>query len=51
MLTHGISLYKAINYDIHIHIDKKIINDKVLITTPTLVPSEEVTLIITYMEL
>jgi hypothetical protein len=42
MLTHGISLYKTLNYDdIHIHIDE-IINDKVLVTTPTLVPSEEV---------
>jgi hypothetical protein len=43
ILTQSISLYKTLNYDdIHIH-NKiyKIINDKVLVTTPTLVPSEK----------
>jgi hypothetical protein len=44
MLTHGISLYETPNYDdIHTDINNEIINDKVLVTTPTLVPSEEVT--------
>jgi hypothetical protein len=42
-LTHGISLYKTLNHDyIHIHIDDEVTNNKVLVTTPTLVPSEEV---------
>jgi hypothetical protein len=42
-LTRGISLYKTLNHDyIHIHIDDEVIKDKVLVTTRTLVPSEEV---------
>jgi hypothetical protein len=42
--THGISLYKTLNHDyIHIRISEEIITDKVMVTTPTLVPSEEVT--------
>jgi hypothetical protein len=54
MLTHGISFYKTLNYDdIHIHneIDNEIIKDKILVTTPTVVPSEKKYISVNYSKL
>jgi hypothetical protein len=53
MLTHGISLYKTLNYDdIHIHNEiDEIINDKVVVTKSTLVPSEKKYILVNYSKL
>jgi hypothetical protein len=54
MLTHGISLCETLNHDdIHVHneIDNEIINEKVLVTTPTLVPSEKKYISVNYSKL